>query len=166
MADPLEKPNSIPWPPLIYGGLAIVAVILQAYFPLAKWATGSRVVTLLGTAIFLCGLTLDIGTLLMFARRRANFLPHRSATALITTGPFRLSRNPIYLGNTLALAGAGIAFRSLWLLAAAALAAILTHYLAILREERHLAAKFGAEWQAYAARTPRWIGWSGSDYYR
>ena len=91
------------------------------------------------------------------ARARANILPHRAATALVTEGPFRLSRNPIYVGNTVVLAGLGLAVGNLWFLPAAAVAALLTQRLAIVREEAHLAALFGDEWTSYAARTRRWL---------
>ena len=84
-------------------------------------------------------------------------MPNRPATALITSGPFALSRNPIYVANTLLVGGLGLAFGIGWLVIAALLGALLTRKLAIAREEHHLAARFGAEWQAYAARTPRWL---------
>jgi protein-S-isoprenylcysteine O-methyltransferase Ste14 len=155
MADPREKPNSIPWPPIIYGGLAIAAILLDMVLPLPGWS--SRLAALAGTVLFFTGLAIDVATLVFFVRRKANFLPHRAATELITTGPFRYSRNPIYVGNTLTLSGAGLVLQSTWLIVAAALSAVLVHHLAVLREERHLAAKFGASWQDYASRTPRWL---------
>lgn len=154
MIDAREKPNHIPWPPLLYGGFAIAGMLLQSYAPL-PWPLPAA--GLIGTLIFIAGIATDIGTMLLFVRRKANILPHRAATRLITDGPFRFSRNPIYVGNTLMLAGAGLAFSSLWLLIAAGLAAITTHFLAVLREEEHLRAKFGGEWEAYASRTPRWL---------
>jgi protein-S-isoprenylcysteine O-methyltransferase Ste14 len=92
------------------------------------------------------------------SRQHANILPHRAATALVTSGPFALSRNPIYLGNTIAMAGAGLAFANPWFLPAALLAAVAVTRLAIRREEAHLAARFGAAWDAYSQRTARWFG--------
>lgn len=153
-----ERPNKLPWPPMLYAGLVLAAILLNrmAPWPLTTAPTPAWQAWL-GSALLAAGLALDMGTLLLFATRRANFLPHRAATSLITTGPFKLSRNPIYLGNTLALLGAGILFNSLWLVTAAIVAAVAVHFLAILREEKHLAAKFGTEWQNYAARTPRWL---------
>ena len=154
MTNPTERPNTLPWPPMIYGGLAIAGMLLQSYMPL-PWPLPAM--GLLGTVMFLVGIATDIGTMALFIRRKANILPHKAATTLITDGPFRYSRNPIYVGNTLMLAGAGIAFSSLWLVLAALIAAVLVHYLAIRREERHLAAKFGNDWNEYAGRTPRWL---------
>ncbi len=71
--------------------------------------------------------------------------------------PFSKSRNPIYVANTLLVLGAGLLFGILWLVIAALLAAFATQKLAIEREERHLAARFGPDWRAYAAQTPRWL---------
>ena len=81
-------------------------------------------------------------------RHRANILPHRAATTLVTSGPFALSRNPIYLGNTLLLAGAGVMFGNVWFLLGAIGSAWLVTVLAIRREEAHLEARFGEAWRA------------------
>ena len=110
-----------------------------------------------GIAAILAGLGLDVATMVTMRRARANILPHRAATALVTGGPFALSRNPIYLGNTMMLGGAGLAFANAWFLLAAWMAARLVTVLAIQREEAHLASRFGAAWDAYARRTPRWL---------
>ncbi len=91
-------------------------------------------------------------------RHRANILPHRAATALVTTGPFAWSRNPIYLGNTLMLIGFGLVLRNPWFLPAAAAAAVAVTHLAIRREEAHLEILFGPSWLAYRQRTARWFG--------
>ena len=78
--------------------------------------------------------------------------PTVAASNLITTGPFAWSRNPIYVGNTVLVIAAGLLFGKLWLILLAPVAAYVTQKLAIEREEKHLAAKFGKEWQDYAAR--------------
>ena len=70
---------------------------------------------------------------------------------------FRYARNPIYVGNTLLVAGAGLVFGVAWLVPAALAGAWATEKLAIAREEAHLALRFGPAWQAYASRTPRWL---------
>lgn len=72
-------------------------------------------------------------------------------------GPFRFSRNPIYLANTLLLIGIGLAAGNGWFVPLALLMAVLVDRLAIRREERHLAIRFGNAWIDYAAATPRWL---------
>lgn len=158
MTDLRDRPNTIPWPPLLYAGTALVAIGLNVLAPL-PWpgGTAATVLAAAGLALVIAGLALDIGTMLAFARHRTTVLPHRGATRLITTGPFRFSRNPIYLANSLLVAGAGLIFGSLWLVLAAFAGAALTRRLAIDREEQHLALRFGRDWGDYAARTPRWL---------
>ena len=111
----------------------------------------------IGVVPVLSGLGLDVYAMFEMRRLRANILPHRAATALVTTGPFALSRNPIHLGNTMLVAGAALVFSNPWFLAAAVIVAVLVEVLAIRREEKHLAARFGNAWRAYMKRTPRWI---------
>ena len=153
-SDIAARPNRIPWPPLIYAACVGAAVALGRLWPL-DLGTDLRPV---GIALMLAGLGFDATAMVTMARLRANILPHRAATGLVTTGPFAWSRNPIYLGNTLMLAGAAPTFGAAWLLVMVPVAVVLVTMLAIRREERHLAALFGSDWTAYAARTSRWFG--------
>ena len=153
----VPPPNRVPWPPLLVLAAALVAVGLGAVLPGPDWL-GHPVLIVLGRALMLIGLGFDLAAMFTMWRHRANILPHRAATALVTTGPFAWSRNPIYLGNTLLLAGAAFAFHNPWFLPAAFAAAVAVTRLAIVREEAHLAQLFGAEWETYRGRTARWFG--------
>ena len=148
-------PNRWPWPPLITGSAVLSAVLTARLWPLPALFPGSFAagVLLVGVAI-----GLDLWAMLEMRRRRANILPHRAATALVTTGPFAWSRNPIYLANGLLLLGLGGLFDNAWFVVAAPVAAFATDRLAIRREERHLEALFGSAWSAYVARVRRWLG--------
>lgn len=150
-------PNRIPWPPILFGVAAIAAVGLGVVLPGPEWLR-APIWAALGWAVLLAGLALDIAAMVTMSRQRANILPHRAATALVTNGPFAWSRNPIYLGNTLAMTGAALAFANPWFLPAALVAALAVTQLAIRREEAHLAARFGAAWDAYSRQTARWFG--------
>jgi len=158
MTDLKDRPNTIPWPPLLYAGAALVALGLQALLPL-PWPGGPWAAVLAMAGVFLAaaGIALDLATMLAFRRHQTTVLPNRGATRLITDGPFRFSRNPIYVGNTLLVAGAGLIFGVAWLIPAALAGAFATSKLAIVREEQHLALRFGQAWSDYAARTPRWL---------
>jgi protein-S-isoprenylcysteine O-methyltransferase Ste14 len=113
-----------------------------------------------GRALVAAGIALDLWAMGAMTSARTNIMPNRGAENLVTSGPFAFSRNPIYLGNTIVTVGIGLGLNALWFLPLAAVAAALVQRLAILREEAHLAARFGPEWTAYAAKTPRWLGFS------
>jgi len=149
------RPNVLPWPPMVLVGAALVAIALGRMLPLPAldgfWPTA------LGLATLLAGVALDLWAIMTMRRAATNIMPNRAADRLVTWGPFRFSRNPIYLANTLLLIGIGVAFGNLWFVLCAVASAMIVERLAIRREERHLAAKFGADWTAYAAATPRWL---------
>lgn len=147
-----DRPNTIPWPPLIVAGTALAAVALSRLLPIGVPLPGW-----LGYTVSVAGLCLDLAAVFTMHRQRANILPHRAATALVTSGPFAWSRNPIYLGNTIVLIGAAGFFHDAWFLPAAAVEVWLVTVLAIKREEAHLAIMFGGDWDAYRCRVPRWI---------
>jgi protein-S-isoprenylcysteine O-methyltransferase Ste14 len=156
---PHNAPNTVPWPPILFGTAAIVGVCLHWLIPLGWVAGASRFALLMvGVLLMAAAVALEISAALAFRKARTSILPHRAATNLVTSGPFQFTRNPIYLGNTMLVAGAGLVFGVGWLLVAAIAAAVAVHFLAVLREERHLSITFGDEWRRYAQRVPRWIG--------
>jgi protein-S-isoprenylcysteine O-methyltransferase Ste14 len=155
---PQDRPNRIPWPPLIYLAAAIGGLVAEVNYPL-PWVIGSTatVLQVLGAILGIGALAIDVIAAKTFAYHQTTILPHRAATTLITTGPYAWSRNPIYLGNTLLVLGAGLYFGKLWLVILAPAAAIITQKLAIEREERHLAEKFGQQWMDYTSKVRRWL---------
>lgn len=153
--DVAERPNILPWPPLIYAAAAVAAYGLGKLLPLAL--PPDRAVRYAGAALAGAGLALDFSAMAVMWRARTNIFPHRGADALITSGPFRWTRNPIYLGNTLMMLGLSLGLDNLWFAALGLAAAALVHHLAIRREEIHLAQRFGEAWRSYATRTPRWL---------
>jgi protein-S-isoprenylcysteine O-methyltransferase Ste14 len=157
------RPNRIPWPPLLYGAALVLGFGLGRLSPLG-WPQESAggALRIAGGALAALGLALDLWSVVTLHRARTNILPHRAADSLVTHGPYALTRNPIYLGNTLLVLGLGAAFANVWLMAAAVGAALAADRLAARREEAHLAARFGADFSAYRARVPRWIGRPGA----
>ncbi len=153
--DFAERPNVLPWPPLIYAASAVAAYGLGRLLPLAfapdpaaRWG---------GAALAGAGLALDFWAMGVMWRARTNIFPHRGADALMISGPFRWTRNPIYLGNTVVMLGLSLGLDNLWFAALGLAAAVFVQHLAIRREEIHLAQRFGEAWRSYAARTPRWL---------
>ena len=78
-------------------------------------------------------------------------------TTIVDTGPYRFTRNPIYLAMVLGLIGLAIAFNSLWLLLMLVPFALVIRYGVIAREEAYLERKFGDVYRSYRARVRRWL---------
>jgi protein-S-isoprenylcysteine O-methyltransferase Ste14 len=100
---------------------------------------------------------LDTQAMLRFMRSRTSFNPARPATALVTGGPYRFTRNPMYLGMAGAYAGLAVATGVLWALAFLPVVVLTIDRLVIRREERHLAVAFGEEYERYRSRVRRWV---------
>lgn len=110
-----------------------------------------------GWALVTAGIALALWAIAELTRARTSPIPRRTPSALVTGGPFAYSRNPIYLGDALALTGWTMVVGDLFgLLAVAAFVAVIQRRF-ILREEAVIAAEFGAEWEAWSARTRRWL---------
>jgi protein-S-isoprenylcysteine O-methyltransferase Ste14 len=154
MSDYKDRPNSVPWPPLIYIGMAIIAVVLNRVWPLAS---NSSPLKYLGAVLLAVAIAIEAWSFLTFRKHRTTIMPNKGAEHLITSGPFAHSRNPIYVANTILVSGIGLYFGNLWLLPAAFIAALLTQELAIKREEKHLAFKFGEAWTTYTSKVSRWL---------
>ncbi|MDH3263744.1 MAG: isoprenylcysteine carboxylmethyltransferase family protein [Paracoccaceae bacterium] len=111
----------------------------------------------LGTALIVGGLALLAVAVVEFRRHRTTLNPHGEASALISTGIYRFSRNPIYLADALILSGLSLLWGALagLVLVPAFMALIAARF--IRPEEDRLRAAFGAAFEAWAARTRRWL---------
>lgn len=92
-----------------------------------------------------------------FARARTSIRPDRGADALIRTGPFRWSRNPLYLAVSLLIAGIGVWVNSLWVLVMLLPLVLVMSRAVIAREERYLEHKFGQVYIDYKQSVRRWL---------
>lgn len=111
-----------------------------------------------GGVLIALGLALNLWADATFKRAGVVVVPFGATPHLMADGPFRFSRNPMYLGMTMASAGLAIASGVLAnLVFPAALAAWLL-WAYILPEERFLSERFGAQYESYRRRTPRWLG--------
>ena len=87
----------------------------------------------------------------------ADVVPGRPATTLVTNGPYRVTRNPIYIGFILLYFGIAILATSVWMLLLLVPLLIVLQRGVVEREETYLDAKFGEEYGKYKARAPRWL---------
>lgn len=158
MTDIQTRPNRLPWPPIIYLVAIAVSIALGLLFPL-PWISAplSDILFAAGWLLVAAMVALDFSAMRTMARAKTTIMPNRASEHLVTTGAFSLTRNPIYLGNTLLMIGIGLITGIAWFLPLAIVAAFLTQKLAIEREEKHLEARFGKRYRDYAKRVRRWI---------
>ena len=153
--SPLDHPQVVALPPLIYAGAFGVGLILEGIMrtdvpgPVLRFGLG-------GLLLFF-GLALMAVALLAFRAVGTHVEVYLPTTTLVTTGPYRLTRHPIYLGMTSAYLGAGLLTDSLWVLLLVVPALGVMHYGVVLREEVYLAGKFGARYRDYILSVRRWM---------
>ena len=111
----------------------------------------------IGLVLFLAGIFLAAWSVRTFRKAHTNILTSHAASAIVTTGPYGFSRNPIYVGMFLGLGGFAIAFNTLWFLAVLVAMVFVIRFGVIAREEIYLESKFGARYLDYKARVRRWL---------
>ncbi|MEL6610021.1 MAG: isoprenylcysteine carboxylmethyltransferase family protein [Pseudomonadota bacterium] len=110
-----------------------------------------------GGSLVAIGVGLMVWAVVTMARARTTVIPHMSPDALVTDGPFRFSRNPIYLGDGLVLAGAVLWWGAWPLLVLVPVFGWVITARFIRAEEARLISHFGPQFHAWAAKTRRWI---------
>ena len=154
-----DSPNVIVLPPILLLATIAAGVILDWLVPigvLASLPTVPRIVA--GAILFVLGASVPVTARQAFVKAGTNIRPDMPTTALITSGLFAHSRNPIYQGASIALLGLALMLASDWILVLMVPALILLHYGVVLREERYLERKFGEAYRRYKAAVPRY-GW-------
>lgn len=142
-------------PPLIPLGAMIGGVLLNSVwrFPVAPELVG----TVLGTSAILAGVGLSMWAIRTMRRAGVDVSPDTATTAIVESGPYGWSRNPIYLAGLVVAVGVALQVNSGWGLLLTAVAAGVLHFRVVAREERYLSAKFGEEYVAYQGRVRRWL---------
>jgi protein-S-isoprenylcysteine O-methyltransferase Ste14 len=145
-------------PPLVYAlPLALGIRIDQAHpQPLAP-ASLARAAAVVGIVLIGSALVLAFSAVGLFIRRRTTIVPHHRSRALVTSGPFRFTRNPMYLALTCAFVGICLVTNAAWALLFLPLPLIYLRAITIPREERLLAEAFGTSYATYASRVRRWL---------
>lgn len=111
----------------------------------------------LGPVVVAIGLGLMQWAVARFRRHRTAVMPWKPTRAIVADGPFRFSRNPIYLGFAIALIGVGLWCDALAIVLSAVPALWVTNRVIVRREEAYLTTKFGTAYVAYAQRVRRWL---------
>jgi len=152
-----ERPSSVPWPPILLVGVVVAAWGLGRVAPIEWTGLDDWPARAVGYGIGIAGVALTTWAIICLLQAGTTVLPTARATRLVTRGPYRRWRNPIYLGEVMILLGIAQITHNIWFVTAAAAFALLVTWLAILPEERHLEAVFGEEYRAYKAHTRRWL---------
>ena len=157
MGEGLERDNLgvVAPPPLVYLTGLVVGFALELLFhspafprPLG-WVVGGVLV--------LAGAALIMSFGVAFGRAHTPIDPRETPTAIVSTGPYRFTRNPAYLGFALIYAGLTLVVGALWPLLTLIPTLVAVDRLVIAREERYLEAKFGEEYIGYKSRVRRWV---------
>jgi len=145
-------------PPLLFGGALALGYVLSLYWPLGPGlASPNALAVTVGLAFIAGGFALAIFSVRAFRRAGTKVVPGQPATALVTTGPYRVTRNPIYLGFVLVYFGLSIVLTSVWVLLLLFPVLVILQRGVVAREEVYLERKFGDAYRAYKARVPRWL---------
>jgi protein-S-isoprenylcysteine O-methyltransferase Ste14 len=157
---PLRNPGVRFPPPFLYLlglGVAWLLETRVARIRLVGGTASTAPLETAGLAIMLAGFVLMLWGLLTFARVRTGILPIRSATQVVTHGPYRFSRNPMYTGMALAYLGGALSVNSGWSLLLLPFVMLGIYQLVIKREERYLSSAFPAEYGDYKKKVRRWL---------
>ena len=159
MSEPAPTNPGVHFPPptlFVVGFLTAVA--------LDRWVLSLRLGGVSRTALLIAGWVLIgagmlvlLWALLTFARARTAILPSRPARMIVATGPFRYSRNPMYVGFSAVYIGLSLLMSMAWPLLLLPLVLLSLYALVIRREEYYLGHAFGDEYGAYRSRVRRWL---------
>jgi protein-S-isoprenylcysteine O-methyltransferase Ste14 len=152
---PTDTAGVIAPPPLIY--LATLGIGFGLDALIGTGSVPSTVTLPVGTASVLAGAGLLGSFARAFQRARTPIDPYTPSRAIVTDGPYRLTRNPAYLGMALVYAGIAIVANAPWALVPLPVAIAVIDRGVIAREERYLERKFGAPYAQYKRRVRRWI---------
>jgi len=145
-------------PPLLYVAALLLAYFLDRRWPLVEpspgWHEGLR---WLGLALLAAAFVHAASGVALFLTSRTTIVPHHRSSALVTRGAYRWTRNPMYVGLTLAYLGIAAMLGSLWALPLLAVPLYVVHVHVIPMEERQLEEVFGDSYRQYKTRVRRWL---------
>jgi len=142
-------------PPVYYVVAFLAGIALELAFPTSWPPFGVRL-----AAALLAGaawLALDGAAMMHFRRAGTSIVPMNPTTALVISGPYRVTRNPMYLGMVFLYVALAFAFGVIWALVLIPAVILIVDRFVIAREEPYLERKFGQAYRDYKARVRRWL---------
>ena len=150
-----DRPAVIAPPPVLFLGYIMLGVVLDLIWPSSLPIGDMKYAA--GLVTFGLGVALLAWSLLLFRRAGTNVETRKPTHALVISGPYSISRNPIYIALSLIHLGIGVLSDSLWVVGLIVPALLTIRYGVIAREERYLDAKFGDDYRRYKASVRRWL---------
>jgi protein-S-isoprenylcysteine O-methyltransferase Ste14 len=155
----LDRPRVIVFPPVIPLCTLVIAAVLQWLMPLGLLAGIDLVWRAVpGALIVVAGLLTTLAGRRALVRHGTHVNPSQPTTVLVTEGMFQRTRNPLYVGMSLALCGLAVIFALDWLLLLMIPSCVILHFAVVRREEMYLERKFGDAYRSYQKRVPRYLG--------
>lgn len=142
-------------PPVLFIIHIFMAFLLNRILPLPF--AFPKILVGVGYLLILAGLGLAVSAVGQFMKAHTTLDPHGSVTKIVSSGPYRFSRNPIYLGFVCLLAGVPVIFRNYWGLVLSPVFMLSLYQLVIKYEEAYLQAKFRDVYTGYRSRVRRWL---------
>jgi protein-S-isoprenylcysteine O-methyltransferase Ste14 len=157
MAKEQDHPNISPMvhPPIVALMFIVIACFLGRFAPLSFAAP--NILRYIGLAMTFVGFLLGIGALIEFRKARTTLDPHGSVRQLVTSGIYRFTRNPIYLGFLLMVIGLPLNSGLYWGIVLAPFYVLMMNRLIVQHEEAYLQRKFGKAYNGYTSRVRRWV---------
>lgn len=150
-----ESPDVISCPPLIYLGALGLGLLLNWLIPSLPFLSVPCPVT--GWILAFAGFVIGFWGVYTFIRAGTNVRPDLPVTALVTNGPFRYSRNPLYMACTIIYLGVTLSVGSFWPLLTLLPVLAMIHWKIVRREEEYLESRFGDSYRTYKMQVNRWI---------
>jgi protein-S-isoprenylcysteine O-methyltransferase Ste14 len=155
VAQPSDSPDVVVFPPALFGGTLVVGLLLHWLRPVA--VLPPLAARLLGVVLLALSYALARSAEAAFKRAGTNVRPDQPTLTIVTDGPFRFTRNPLYLATTGIYAAVALLFNALWPLLLLVPMLAFLDWGVIRREERYLEAKFGDSYREYRKRVRRWV---------
>lgn len=155
MATGADNPGVVARPPLLYLGAFLIVIVCRWFLPLPIDADGRGLVP--GLALVALGLGTAIWGRRTMQAAGTNINPALPANTIVSSGPFRFSRNPLYLCVTLMYLGLTLAVDTWWGIVVLVPLIIVMHFGVVLREERYLERKFGESYRHYRSTVRRYL---------
>lgn len=156
MTDTNDHANVVMSPPLAWASAFAAGLVFEWIYP-TSFVPISISPIWVGSGVFAVGFALAIWAVVTVRRAGTRIEANKPTTAIVENGPYRFTRNPIYIGMFLGQAGLAIGFDSLWILATLVPFYLVIRYGVIAREEVYLYSKFGDVYHAYKFGVRRWL---------